>query len=151
MGFPGEYPEVHVPNIFIYILSFIAFLRSIAILFISILDTYFSSASSPESQLHRPTLSEILIREFLPVVSFSDLDGDSPPAAVGCALCLNDFAGEEEIRCMANCRHIFHRTCVDGWINRDQKTCPLCRTHFVPYHKMEDYNQRVCIASQSQE
>lgn len=44
---------------------------------------------------------------------------------------------------MANCRHMFHRTCVDRWIDHDQKTCPLCRTHFVPYHKMEDYNQRL--------
>ncbi|GAU43713.1 hypothetical protein TSUD_179960 [Trifolium subterraneum] len=147
MGFSGDYPEVQIPNVFIYILSFIAFFRSIAMFFISIFDTAFSS---PDSNLHRPTFSAILIREFLPVVSFSDLDGDSPPA-VECSLCLNDFAGEEEIRCMANCRHIFHRTCVDRWIDHDQKTCPLCRTQFVPYHKMEDYNQRVCIASQSQD
>jgi RING-H2 zinc finger protein RHA1 len=155
MSFPVGYPEVSVPNLFLYILSLLAFLRSIAITFLSllhlsdILDTDFSAVSSPESSyLHRPTLSAILIREFLPVVNFSDIAGDSPPA-VGCVVCLNEFAGEEEIRCMANCRHIFHRTCVDRWIDLDQKTCPLCRTHFVPYHKMEDYNQRLWAASSS--
>ncbi|PNX64905.1 E3 ubiquitin-protein ligase rha1b-like protein [Trifolium pratense] len=154
MGFPVGYPEVSVSNLFLYTLPLLAFLRSIAITFLSllhlsdILDTDFSVISSSESHLHRPTLSAILIRQFLPVVNFSVIAGDSPPAAE-CAVCLNEFVGEEEIRCMANCRHIFHRTCVDRWIDHDQKTCPLCRTHFVPYHKMEDYNQRLWAASAS--
>ncbi|XP_004492772.1 brassinosteroid-responsive RING protein 1-like [Cicer arietinum] len=155
MGFPVGYPEVSVPKVFLYILSLLAFLRSLALSFISLLhlsdllDTDFSAATLPESNSHRPTLSAILICEFLPVVSFSKIAGDSPPS--GCAVCLNEFAGEEEIRCMANCRHIFHRTCVDRWIDHDQKLCPLCRTHFVPDHKMEYYNQRLWAASESED
>ena len=150
MGFPVGYPEVSVPNIFLYTLSLLSFLRSLTISFLSLLhlsdllDTDFSTTTTlPDSHIHRPTLSAILIREFLPIITFNDLAGGDSSPAVGCAVCLNEFAGEEEIRCMANCRHMFHRTCVDRWIDHDQKTCPLCRTHFVPYHKMEDYNQRL--------
>ncbi|CAK8542407.1 unnamed protein product [Lathyrus sativus] len=154
MGFPIGYPEVSVPNLFLHLLSLLAFLRSLAISFLSLLhlsdllDTGFSSATLTESHFNRPTLSATLIREFLPVVSFRELAGDSKP--VGCAVCLEEFSDEEEIRCMANCRHIFHRTCVDRWIDHDQKTCPLCRTHFVPYQKMEDYNQRLWAACESE-
>ncbi|CAI8613182.1 unnamed protein product [Vicia faba] len=59
-------------------------------------------------------------------------------------------AADEEIRCITNYKHIFHKTCVDRWIDHDQKTCPLCKTHFIPCGKMEDYNQRLCTACQSE-
>lgn len=159
MGFPVGYPEVLVPNIFLHILSLLAFLRSLILSLFSLLhlsdllDTDLSAISSPESQSQshsHPTLSALLIREFLPVVNFGNLAGDSPPSA-GCAVCLNEFTVEEEIRCMANCRHIFHRACVDRWIDHDQKTCPLCRTHFVPYNKMEDYNHRLWSSASESE
>ncbi|XP_058739909.1 brassinosteroid-responsive RING protein 1-like [Vicia villosa] len=154
MGFPIGYPELSVPNFFLYILSLLAFLRSLVTSFLSLLhlsdllDTDFSTATVTESNSHRPTLSAILIRDFLPVVSFRELAGDSK--TVECAVCLDEFSGEEEIRCMTNCKHIFHRTCVDRWIDHDQKTCPLCRTHFVPCDKMEDYNQRLWKACESE-
>ncbi|KAK7295109.1 hypothetical protein RJT34_18013 [Clitoria ternatea] len=155
MGFPVGYPEVLVPNVFLHFLTLLAFLRSLVfslfrLLRLSdLLDTDVASVSWPDPQPRAPTLSALLIREFLPVAKFSDLAGDSPswsPAA-GCAVCLSEFSGEEEIRCMANCKHIFHRTCVDRWIDHDQKTCPLCRTPFVPHHLVDEYNQRLWAAS----
>ncbi|QCE12351.1 E3 ubiquitin-protein ligase RHA1B-like [Vigna unguiculata] len=157
MGFPVGYPEVLVPKLFLHALSLLAWLRSlVAALFrllhlSDLLDTDASAlAWPPESQPPRaPTLSALLIREFLPVTAFRDLDdaGESPPSPTGCAVCLSEFCAEEEIRCMANCKHMFHRACVDRWIDHDQKTCPLCRTPFVPEHKVEEYNQRLWAAS----
>ncbi|XP_058739908.1 brassinosteroid-responsive RING protein 1-like [Vicia villosa] len=149
MGFPIRYPEVSVSNLFLHLLSLFAFLRSLAISFLSLLHlSDISTATSSESHSDHPTLSATLIREFLPVVNFRDLAEDSK--SVECAVCLNEFAGEEEIRCMTNCKHIFHKRCVDSWIDHDQKTCPLCRTQFVPYKKMEDYNQRLWKACESE-
>ncbi|KAJ1378645.1 Zinc finger, RING-type [Sesbania bispinosa] len=157
MGFPVGYPEVLVPNVFLYLLSFLAFLRSLVfslfhLLHLSdLLDTdviaVSGAASSSESHPRVPTLSALLIREYLPVIKFGDLAGASSPAEAGCAVCLSEFSEEEEIRCMANCKHFFHRACVDRWMDHDQKTCPLCRTHFVPYDLMDDYNQRLWVAS----
>ncbi|CAI8613183.1 unnamed protein product [Vicia faba] len=154
MGFPISYPEVSVSNLFLHLLSLLAVLRSLAISFLSLLhlsdllNTAFSTDVLPESHSDHPTLSATLIREFLPVVNFRDLAEDSK--SVECAVCLNEFSGDEEIRCMTNCKHIFHKTCVDRWIDHDQKTCPLCRTHFVPCAKIEDYNQRLWAACQSE-
>ncbi|CAJ1820257.1 unnamed protein product [Sphenostylis stenocarpa] len=157
MGFPVGYPEVLVPKLFLHVLSLLAWLRSLVtalfrLLRLSdLLDTDSASlAWPPESPSPRvPTLSALLIREFLPVAAFCDLSGagDCPPSPTGCAVCLSEFCAEEEIRCMENCKHMFHRACVDRWIDHDQKTCPLCRTPFVPYHKLEEYNQRLWAAS----
>ncbi|XP_061361227.1 brassinosteroid-responsive RING protein 1-like [Gastrolobium bilobum] len=160
MGFPVGYPEVLVPNLFLHFLTLLGSLRSLVFSLLHLLrlsdflDAYDAAVSSPESRPVRPqgpTLSALLIREFLPVVSFLDLAGKSPAVVAEnggcCAVCLSEFSGEEEIRCMANCKHIFHRVCVDRWIDHDQKTCPLCRTHFVPHHKMASYYQRLWTAS----
>ncbi|XP_027351624.1 E3 ubiquitin-protein ligase RHA1B-like [Abrus precatorius] len=154
MGFPVGYPEVIVPRVFLHLVTLLAFLRSLVsslfrLLRLSdLLDTDVAAASWPETHAprpHAPTLSALLIREFLPVATYGVVAGDSPAAA--CAVCLSEFWAEEEIRCMANCKHIFHRACVDRWIDHDQKTCPLCRTPFVPHHKVHDYNQRLWAAS----
>ncbi|MED6112511.1 hypothetical protein PIB30_062398 [Stylosanthes scabra] len=175
MGFPVGYTEVLVPNIFLRLLTFLAALRNLVLSLFRLLgiselldttstDTYpLSWAQAHQAQFNRPntttttttipipSLSAILIREFLPVMKFSDLAGagDFIPATTenGCAVCLSEFSGEDEIRCMANCRHVFHSGCVDRWMDHDQRTCPLCRTPFVPDHKVNEYNQRLWEAS----
>ncbi|MBA0769349.1 hypothetical protein Gotri_018090, partial [Gossypium trilobum] len=64
-----------------------------------------------------------------------------------CAVCLYEFEGGEEIRWLRNCRHVFHRACLDRWMDHDQKTCPLCRTPFVPDELQDEFNQRLWSAS----
>lgn len=64
-----------------------------------------------------------------------------------CAVCLYEFEDGEEIRWLRNCKHIFHRACLDPWMDHDQKTCPLCRTPFVPDEMQEEFNQRLWAAS----
>lgn len=70
--------------------------------------------------------------------------GDPPES---CAVCLYEFEGEDEIRWLRNCRHIFHRACLDRWMDHDQKTCPLCRTQFVPEEMQDEFNQRLWAAT----
>ncbi|EOY23826.1 Uncharacterized protein TCM_015599 [Theobroma cacao] len=45
-----------------------------------------------------------------------------------CAVCLNYIEKSDEIKELSNCSHVFHRECLDTWINKDQVTCPLCRS-----------------------
>merc|ERR1711934_1157636 len=54
------------------------------------------------------------------VVTTSDLDGKD----LACAICLADFELGEESRRL-QCRHLFHRECLDEWL-RNCSTCPLC-------------------------
>ncbi|KAJ4848222.1 hypothetical protein Tsubulata_014394 [Turnera subulata] len=43
-----------------------------------------------------------------------------------CAVCLCKVEEGEEIREL-RCNHIFHRVCLDRWIEYRHSTCPLCR------------------------
>ncbi|KAE9595495.1 hypothetical protein Lal_00030699 [Lupinus albus] len=161
MGFPVGYAEVFFPNLFLKTLTFIGFLRNL----VFILFHYLGISEFPEtgvvwpepnnnnlriSDTIKPSFSALLIRELLPDIQFSDLDSCSAAvtaAESGCAVCLYEFCDDDKIRCLRNCKHIFHRDCVDRWIDYDQKSCPLCRIPFVPDDMIDDFNQRLWVAS----
>lgn len=42
-----------------------------------------------------------------------------------CAICLTNFARRDRIRRLPNCKHEFHRPCIDQWLLR-MPSCPLC-------------------------
>ena len=48
-----------------------------------------------------------------------------------CLICLDDYQPEENIRVMS-CRHAFHQTCVDEWLQTGRNNCPACRTTVRP-------------------
>ncbi|KAI8323561.1 hypothetical protein GQ54DRAFT_332488 [Martensiomyces pterosporus] len=51
---------------------------------------------------------------------------DGPPLhEENCAICLEDFAQDEQVRRLP-CRHYFHVPCIDPWLSRRSATCPLC-------------------------
>ncbi|KAL6633775.1 hypothetical protein ACP70R_026446 [Stipagrostis hirtigluma subsp. patula] len=92
-----------------------------------------AAASVASLQHRRPEFRAALavaIDEALPVVRFDELpaeargDGD-------CAVCLSGIAAGDEVRRLGNCRHAFHRGCLDRWMAHDQRTCPLCRAPLV--------------------
>ncbi|XP_073039061.1 brassinosteroid-responsive RING protein 1-like [Primulina eburnea] len=86
-----------------------------------------------ENQTRKPTE---LIRKLLPVIEISEQSANahagSGEISGSCAVCLCEYLGGEEIRCLRTCEHVFHRSCLDRWMNRDQWTCPLCRTPITP-------------------
>ncbi|PON68063.1 43kDa postsynaptic protein [Parasponia andersonii] len=162
MGFPVGYTEVFFPNLFLHTLSLLGFIRNLIFSLFHLLGlsefletdvvwpTSSSSSSSTATQSsENPPVSAILIRELLPVIKFRDLEtvagAGEPPES--CAVCLYEFEGAEEIRWLTNCKHVFHRACLDRWMDHDQKTCPLCRTPFVPDEMKDEFNQRLWAAS----
>nr|XP_019702088.1 E3 ubiquitin-protein ligase RNF126-like [Elaeis guineensis] len=55
----------------------------------------------------------------------------SPLEPVVRVFCLSNIEEGEEIREL-RCRHLFHRSCFDGWLeHRRRATCPLCRNSFI--------------------
>ncbi|XP_022759623.1 E3 ubiquitin-protein ligase RHA2A-like [Durio zibethinus] len=74
-----------------------------------------------------------LIKTKLPVVQFSrsKLQSIGEQSAV-CSICLACVKGSEEIRELANCSHLYHKECVDGWVDQGHGTCPLCRLKLLP-------------------
>ncbi|XVE76350.1 hypothetical protein DITRI_Ditri12bG0165200 [Diplodiscus trichospermus] len=43
-----------------------------------------------------------------------------------CPVCLSVFADGEEVKELRGCKHSFHATCIDLWLN-DHNDCPICR------------------------
>ncbi|KAK4428459.1 E3 ubiquitin-protein ligase RHA2A [Sesamum alatum] len=52
-----------------------------------------------------------------------------------CSICLSEFAEGEEGREVVECKHAFHRRCLEKWLRGGYTataTCPLCRSLVVP-------------------
>ena len=48
-----------------------------------------------------------------------------------CRVCLCELEEGEKVRKL-QCRHMFHRDCLDKWLQQYWATCPLCRKQVVP-------------------
>ncbi|KAK0411769.1 hypothetical protein QR680_005832 [Steinernema hermaphroditum] len=45
---------------------------------------------------------------------------------LNCPICLNFFDGNSTLLLLNGCGHLFHRTCIEKWMDR-QAQCPTCR------------------------
>ncbi|KAI8806277.1 hypothetical protein BJ742DRAFT_367302 [Cladochytrium replicatum] len=43
-----------------------------------------------------------------------------------CAICIDEFAVGNKVRQLP-CRHQFHDTCVDPWLMKHNRLCPICK------------------------
>ncbi|XP_052170956.1 brassinosteroid-responsive RING protein 1-like [Diospyros lotus] len=147
MGFPVVYTEDLIPKLFICGLSLLGLIRSLILSLLRFMGLPEFLEPADASLLENPTrgpetppISAVLIRELLQVAKLAGEAGES------CAVCLYEMEVGDEIRWLRNCRHIFHRSCLERWMDHDQKTCPLCRTPFVPHEKLDEFNQRLWAA-----
>lgn len=47
-----------------------------------------------------------------------------------CLICLDDYDPEDNLR-LLSCRHVFHKQCVDKWLEQGRNNCPACRSKGV--------------------
>lgn len=100
------------------------------------------SESRPYSSLVQVPVQFVvgLIKERMPVTQYSSFleksEGrfhDSCEEATSpCTVCLALVNASDEVRELSNCSHIFHRECLDGWVDQGRITCPLCRSKLWP-------------------
>ena len=75
--------------------------------------------------------------QMLPLTSFGEIKERHPETEETCAVCLNKLKMEDEVRELMNCDHVFHKECIDKWLEHghenenDYQTCPLCRAPLI--------------------
>ncbi|KAG0447075.1 hypothetical protein HPP92_028521 [Vanilla planifolia] len=144
MGFPLGYSELIIPTPFYR--SFSSSTCCVGSSSASWTPSAWAIYSNPTtSSLGRPTDAPLTVRSVTAMLiqdmlsgPFQDLlDGeeeeepDRRAVADACAVCLYEFEPWEEVRRLSNCRHVFHRCCLDRWTEIDQRTCPLPRAPLV--------------------
>ncbi|XP_051115277.1 probable E3 ubiquitin-protein ligase XERICO [Andrographis paniculata] len=71
-----------------------------------------------------------------------------------CPICLTEFEANMEVNRLA-CSHVFHKVCLEKWLNYWNATCPLCRNHMMPQeaerqeHGDDDDEDDACPMSDS--
>lgn len=102
--------------------------------------TMASSSSSVETE-HTSSVSSQMIRNNLVLTTYGDAMERLPQICDTCAVCLSQLREDDEVRELRNCCHVFHRECIDRWVDHDghqdhdhdhdhddnHKSCPLCR------------------------
>jgi len=59
-----------------------------------------------------------------------------------CPICLVDYQHGSEVQRSASCDHLYHTTCIDGWLKRDKKECPCCRSNFYDLDNSNKNNKK---------
>ena len=44
-----------------------------------------------------------------------------------CVICMGDFEANDTLALLPNCDHIYHKHCINTWLN-ENPICPVCRT-----------------------
>ncbi|KAK3042828.1 hypothetical protein RJ639_001101 [Escallonia herrerae] len=83
------------------------------------------------------------IKERLPAVEYSRvlerMGSGFCKKDMHCVVCLSCMKPSDEVRELCNCSHLFHRECIDAWIDQGQITCPLCRSKLLRDHHGEKH------------
>eukprot|EP00249_Psilotum_nudum_P001871 c14608_g1_i2 orf=366-908(+) len=84
-----------------------------------------------QNKIHTLGITPEAVRESLPSVVFEMLEQQHPQGDCECAVCLCDFHEGQEVRQLPCCWHVFHKDCIDRWLDHDQNSCPLCRSSLL--------------------
>ena len=63
-----------------------------------------------------------------------DIDTSGPGAEIEleepkekkCSICLDDF-NDKDLVYLLECKHLFHKICIDEWLTKYNYNCPICR------------------------
>lgn len=111
-------PFLHIKNSFVYIYS--------------ILMSFFCSHHHHTQNVF-PNIYRHSNLRFNDLLNDNVDDGGSTIRSIdeSCSICLAEFVDEDIVSQLGRCRHEFHTCCIESWLNRDQFTCPLCRSNLL--------------------
>ncbi|KAL6548311.1 hypothetical protein OROGR_008732 [Orobanche gracilis] len=86
-----------------------------------------ASAASRKRGLNEAAIRSIPIFKFKKPGNEQKNEAPTGTKSSECAVCLNEFQEEENLRVIPDCGHVFHIDCIDVWL-QNNANCPLCRT-----------------------
>lgn len=129
MGLQGQLSDVSSDSIPLMLVALLAtlfkHLRSSFLRFSTSAGTVVDDASASSS-----VYSEGLAADQLKLNRLFSYRYDNAAAASDCIVCLSTLKGGEEVRKL-DCRHVFHKQCLEGWIQHLNFNCPLCRSPLI--------------------
>ena len=136
MGLQGQLSDVSSDSIPLMLVALLATLfkhvRSFFLRFsasnphLSVVDEAAASASVTSGLANLAVLADQLKLNRL--FSYSYVDN----AASDCIVCLSTLKTGEEVRKL-DCRHVFHKHCLEGWLQHLNFNCPLCRSTLLAH------------------
>ncbi|KAJ4977400.1 hypothetical protein NE237_002506 [Protea cynaroides] len=100
---------------------------------LSALTTVDSVETTAEQFEFHLTPSDTFIEEFryrTPATQFGSIFNCNQ-SEQECPVCLNRFEPDSEVNQLC-CDHLFHKICLEKWLDYWNITCPLCRTPLIP-------------------
>ena len=70
-------------------------------------------------------IGELDFSNFIKIIPSSERNQNT------CVICLDDFEDDESVTVLPQCHHIYHRECINKWLNVNQ-ICPICRCSIFP-------------------
>ncbi|KAL4285128.1 hypothetical protein GQ457_16G026610 [Hibiscus cannabinus] len=74
-----------------------------------------------------------------PSCSDTVLEGDK------CAICLEEYVHGERARVLPGCKHMFHKECIEEWLEVPSLHCPICRDRVLE-HCLQSARSNNCRA-----
>ncbi|TKR81073.1 hypothetical protein L596_015011 [Steinernema carpocapsae] len=113
------------PGYYDLIKYLIPFVAVVSFCFIVLLVSMIIRLCRERRRLARKRLSRSNLKK-LPIKKYKK--GDDPET---CAICLEDFVEGEKLRVLP-CRHVYHCKCIDPWLTKTRKVCPVCKRKVGP-------------------
>ncbi|KAK1409683.1 hypothetical protein QVD17_36212 [Tagetes erecta] len=76
-------------------------------------------------------MANVRLSDLQDVINGDDDDDAKRWVDESCSICLAEFEDDDKVSQLSRCCHVFHACCIERWLNRDQFTCPLCRSNLL--------------------
>ncbi|GAV75985.1 zf-RING_2 domain-containing protein [Cephalotus follicularis] len=67
----------------------------------------------------------------LPTFTVKQTNSQDDATIIECSVCLSMLEDQEIARLLPNCKHTFHKDCIDKWLS-SHSSCPICRADAEP-------------------
>ena len=85
-----------------------------------------TSFGTPESEKYMENVRKNKLKS----ISYKKVKENDPLTQQDCSICIESFKTGEYQRTL-ECKHCFHKKCIDQWFKKDHSDCPLCRAKII--------------------